>query len=176
MDILFWIAQAFGLSGAIFSVVGMQKDKKNRIFICYVLSNFSYAISFFLLKAYTGSMLCFMQGIETLVNYSISQTGKKIPKWLLILYFIIAIGFGIYSYTNPIDLLAIMGGVTYVCIIAAKNEKNIRKLTFLAAAVWIIYDFTVRSYVAGISDTFLMISTIIGMYRFDKKIKKEKSD
>ena len=91
----------------------------------------------------------------------------------MIIYLLLALGIGIYTYSSIIDILAILGGLLYVLLITVKKESNIRKLTFILMIIWITYDFIVKSYVAGINDTIILISTMIGIYRFDiKKGKK----
>ena len=70
MGFSFWLAQVFGFIGAGANVVAMQINSKKRILILYAVANLSYAVNFVLLGAYTGAVLCFLQGIETIINLS----------------------------------------------------------------------------------------------------------
>ena len=169
MDISFWIAQVFGLIGAVANIVSMQINNKRKILVFYAVANFSYAINFFLLGAFTGAALCFIQGITTIINGILDVKNIEIPKWLIGIYILLSLTMGIYTYSGIIDLLAIMGGILYALIISSSKESRIRKLTFLSMIGWTIYDFFVKSYVAGINDLLMLISTTIGIYRFDIK-------
>ncbi len=171
LNISFWIAQIFGLIGAIVNIISMQINNKKKILICYAFSNFSYSVNFFLLGANTGAILCFLQGIETIVNGVLSNKNIAIPKWLTIVYLILAIIFGSLTFSNLIDMLPIIGGIIYVLIIIMSKEAKIRKLTFVSMMVWSIYDFVVKSYVAGVNDLLMLLSTAIGIFRFDIKGK-----
>ena len=173
MELSFILAQALAFLGAISNMVAMQINKKKSILFCYVLANFLYGTNYLLLGGVTGAIICLVEGFETLINGIIENNGKVVPKWLIGLYFIIALGIGIFTYNTLIDVLAIIGGILYILLISVKKESSIRLLTFILMILWIIYDFIYRSYVAGINDIFILISTMIGIYRFDiKKGKK----
>ena len=173
MNITFILAQIFGFLGAISNMVAMQIDDKKKILLFYVLANFTYGTNYLLLGAISGAVICFVEGIETIINTIFEHKNKTIPKWLLVIYLLIALGIGVYTYTSIIDLFAILGGILYVLLITVKKESSIRKITFILMIIWITYDFIVKSYVAGINDTIILISTMIGIYRFDiKKGKK----
>ena len=62
-----------------------------------------------------------------------------------------------------------MSSILYTLSIVQKEEKNIRKIVLLNSVLWTIYEFTTMAYTAGMSDAFMAVSTIIGMYRFDYK-------
>lgn len=173
MELSFIIAQVLALVGAISNMIAMQINKKKSILFCYIIANFAYGTNYLLLGGISGAIICIVEGFETLINGLIENKGKKVPMWLIGLYIIIAIGIGTFTYKSIIDLLAILGGVLYVVLITVKKESDIRKLTFILMILWIIYDVIYRSYVAAINDTFILISTIIGIYRFDIKRSKK---
>lgn len=175
MQITFWIAQILAIVGAISNIVAMQLNKKNQILIMYVISNWSYAINFVLLGAYTGAMICFIGGAQTLINNFFDSKNRNIPKFLLVIYMFISVSLGVISYSSLIDVMPIICSVIYIILITIKKESNIRKLTLLDMIIWTIYDFIVMAYSAAIFDFSIVISTVIGMYRYDfKKIEKNK--
>ena len=169
MDYSFWLAQVFGLIGVVINIVSMQINNKRKILALYAVANFSFAINFFLLGAYTGAVLCFIQAIATILNGILDIKNIKTPRLAIVIYLLIVIGIGIYTYSGIVDILAIAGGILYALIISSEKESRIRKLTFLSMVVWTIYDFCVKSYVAGVNDLLMLISTTIGIYRFDIK-------
>lgn len=173
MGLSFIIAQVLALFGAVSNMIAMQINKKRSILFCYVIANFAYGTNYLLLGGISGAIICIVEGFETLINGIIEDKGKKVPVWLTGIYITITLVIGTFTYNSLIDLLAIIGGILYVLLITVKKESNIRKLTFILMILWIIYDIIYRSYVAAINDTFILISTMIGIYRFDiKKGKK----
>ena len=73
------------------------------------------------------------------------------------------------KFQNTIDILPIICSVLYSLIIVQSKEKIIRILSLINIILWLIYDFYFLAYVAAISDILVVVSTLIGMYRFDFK-------
>ena len=114
MEVSFWIAQVFGLIAMGANVVAMQINNKRKILFCYTVANFSYVINFILLGAFTGAIICFLQGIETIINGVLDIKNIKIPKWLILIYVLLAFVMGIYTYSGILDGLAVIGGILVV--------------------------------------------------------------
>lgn len=172
MELSFWIAQILGIIGIIINVISMQLNDKKKILICYIAANWIFAINFYLLNAYTGAIICFISGFETFINNLYNNKSKKIPKWLIFIYFVVSVTLGIYTYSAFVDFIPIIGSILFIGAISVNKESTIRKVTLINMIMWTIYDIFVKSYFAAISDFLMMISSIIGIFRFD--IKKEK--
>ncbi len=58
------------------------------------------------------------------------------------------------------------------------KEKYVRLLILGNLTSWIIYDFFAKAYLAGISDLFVISSTITAIYRYDikKEVKENEQD
>mgnify|MGYP006295496783 CR=1 FL=1 len=57
----------------------------------------------------------------------------------------------------------------------SSDTKNIRKILLLSPPAWFIYSFYVNSYPAMLLESFVFISLIIGIYRFDYKKSNQMS-
>jgi len=174
MPITFFVAQIFSFIGAMSNIVAMQLNKKRQIMICYIITNWVYAINYFLLGAYSGAILDFVAGIQIFINSSLESKGKKIPGWLIAIYFGITIFLGSLVFSSAIDIMPIICSIICVIIIILKKESSIRKFTLINMILWLTYDIIVKSYVAAISDFAILISTIIGIFRFDIKKRRKK--
>lgn len=166
---MFILAQVFGTLMLIVNVLAMQmKDKKNIIFML-LLANLFAVFNFIFLKGYSGAIICGFAIIQTLINNFYEKKGKKLPFPLLIIFIIISIVLGSLTFKNIIDILPIICSVLYSLIIVQSKEKIIRILSLINIILWLIYDFYFLAYVAAISDILVVVSTLIGMYRFDFK-------
>ena len=174
MGINFWLAQVMAILGILCNIVAMQLNKKKHIMLFYILANWLFAVNFTLLNAYSGAIICFVAGFETFINNIFDFHHKKVPNWLIAIYIMISIGLGCWTFNKFIDVLPIMASIVYIFLINLKKESAIRKFTLMNISLWIIYDFSVKSYSAGINDFLLILSTLIGIYRYD--IKKEKGE
>lgn len=109
--------------------------------------------------------------IEIIINTILENKGKKTPKPLIILYLIISILLGITTFGSFVDLLPILASILFVFTLIQSKEKYVRLLILGNLTSWIIYDFLVKAYLAGISDLFVILSTITAIIRYD--VKKE---
>jgi hypothetical protein len=172
---MFITAQVIGFIGTIANIMTIQFKKKKDILFWFVMVNFIFAISFFLLKGYTGSIICLVAGIQPCISYRYEKKGKELPKILIPVFLIISLICGSLAYKTIIDILPILCAVLYTTSILQKKEKYIRIITFFNIISWIIYDAFVGAYTAMISDIFLIISTVIAIVRYDIKNRKDKN-
>lgn len=168
----FVVAQIFGVLGIIFSVISMQmKDKKN-IMIFLLLLNLASALNFLFLDSFSGSLICFFAVFETFINYLFDSKNKSVPYYIIVIYVIVNIGLGLYTYNTLLDIIPIACALLYCASVCSKKETNIRKIMFGNQTLWLIYDITVKAYMFGISNVLTLISIFVSMYRFDYKSKK----
>ena len=170
MDI-FLVAQFFGILVIISNVIAMQINNRKRILICCVLANIFASINFYLLKSYSGAIICLFAVFQTIINNIFERKEKNVPKLLIGIYIIISIMLGAATYNTCIDIMPIICLILYTIMILQKKEANIRKIALINIIFWIVYDFLCKAYTEGISDLITMIPILIGIYRFDIKKK-----
>lgn len=171
---MFILAQIFGILIIVANALSMQMKKKQQILIMFILANLFSTINFVLLQSYSGAIICFVAIIQTMINYFFDKKKKKLPKWLISSYIIAFILCGLITYQTYLDILPILCSILYTTTIIQTREKNIRRITLINAILWLVYDFAAMAYTAGISDMVILISTLVGMYRFDFKKEKRK--
>ena len=167
----FVLAQVVGALAVVANAIGIQQKKKSRIMLSFVVAATLFTVSFILLGAYTGAIICFIGGVETLVSYFFCKKDKKLPRWLIGMFLAASVGGGILVYQNFFDALPILAAVTYIWTLVETKESNIRKIMVFNVFLWIVYDFMVGAYVALISDVIFLTSTIVAMVRHDWKRK-----
>lgn len=64
---------------------------------------------------------------------------------------------------NPITWLPLLSCSMFTWFLDLKNEVQLKIMMIAAQAMWMVYDFTYRNYVALAFDIFTMISTAIGI-------------
>ncbi len=173
---MFIMAQIFGVSVVISNVLSMQMKKKKQIIFMLILANLFSAINFILLQSYSGALICFFAMMQTFINNFFEKKGKSIPILLIGIYIIISILCGLITYQNYIDILPIISSILYTIMIIQKREKNIRRITLINMILWVIYDLVAMAYMMVVSDIITIGSTIIGMYRYDYRMDKNKEE
>lgn len=175
----FVIAQVLGIIGTIVNIFSIQLKNKKDILFCFIVINFIFVLNLILLGGYTGAIVCFVAGVQTIIISMYELKNKKFPKLLIPVFLIVSIIFGSLTYKSLIDILPLFCSVTYTLSILQKKESNIRYLTLVNLLSWIIYDIFIMAYTTILSDLFMIVSTLIAIIRYDilsviknKKFKK----
>lgn len=166
----FILAQIIGVIGAVFAMIAAQMKDKKKYLIFYAISYGFFIINMILLKAYSGAINCLILTILTLISTKFEK--NKIPNLLIVIFAIVILIGNIITYSSIFSLLPAIASYVYLMILVSKNMKFVRKLTVLLRTLWAIYDFIVRAYTTFALDIFSFISSIIAIYRLDKKKKK----
>ena len=164
---MFILAQILSFIAMVINMVAVQLKTKKQILLTIVISNLLFVISYLLLGAYVGALICGIVAIEIIINTILEDKEKKTTKYLIVLYSIISILIGILTFNSLIDLLPIIAAILFIFTLIQSKEKYVRLLLLGNLTLWIIYDFFVKAYLAGISDLFVISSTIIAIIRYD---------
>jgi len=164
-----------GLIGSTMMIVAIQvRYKKNLYLILNILIKILFGINFALLSAYAGTITQLIGLIITIIAYAYTKKNIDIPKWLTGIFIVVTLISGIFTYNNIYSLMAIACGIIYALMVASKNMKTIRKLDLVRNFLWITYDLIIEAYTASISTTFVFVSTLIAIIRYDVLNKEKK--
>lgn len=155
------------------NVITMQQKEKKQILIGFLIVNILCAITYFILKSYSAVLVGIISIVQTYIKYLFDKKEKNVPTIVQILFIIVSILSGIFTFTNIFDILPIFASVTYTLSILQQKEKNIRLLILLNTSSWMIYDIYVKAYIGVLFSICTVASTIIAMVRYDSN-KKEK--
>lgn len=168
---MFILAQILSFIAMIVNMIAVQLKTKKQILLTIVVSNVLFIISYILLNAYIGALTCGIVAIEIIINMILEDKGKSTPKALIIVYFIISILLGAITFSTIIDLLPIIASILFILTLRQSKEKYVRILILGNLTSWVIYDYFVKAYLAGISDLFVILSTITAIFRYAKTSK-----
>jgi len=73
-----------------------------------------------------------------------------------------------------IGYLPFVAIAVYTWLINIKDVVKFKILIIFTLVLWVIYDFTVKSYTATLFDMFTIISNVIAIISIKKKVKYEK--
>lgn len=168
----FIIAQILGVIGPVLKIIGIQFKDKNKILLMFVLVNLTIGIELILLKAYAGAIVCLIAVVQTFINYIYNKKNQKLPKFYIPIYIVVSLIAGIYTYEEPMDVLAIICAMLYIASICQVKERNIRIVSLINMSIWIVYNFYFKAYTDGIFKIGFVISNLIAIYKYDiKRIK-----
>jgi hypothetical protein len=145
----------------------MKRGTKFRLL--FVASSIFAGTHFLLLGSVTAAIIVFINGLRWLVSIF---SKKKIFVFLFIIG-ILTVGY--FTYESWISVITIIAGILGVLAAFNPNQIVTRKILFIVAVLWIIYNSIIFTPVGIISEAFFLVSNVIGYYRNDKKSKIIKS-
>lgn len=171
---MFILAQIVSLIAIIVNIIAVQFKDKKHILLGVALTNFLFAICYLMLDAYVGTLICIFHTIIVIINSMLEDREKETPSFMILIYILIAIIIGASGYKSVTDLLPILASILFILTLNIGKEKYIRLLLLGNLISWVIYDYFVLAYVAGVSTLVVIGSTLISIYRYDIKNKEQK--
>ena len=168
------IIQAIGFIGMFLSVISFQSKSYQKIIWIRVLSEFVFALQYFLLGAYTG-MATNLTSCVTNSIYRERVKRKKSTLGFQIAFAILFAVIGILSWHGPISMLVILAKILSTVANGNSRPKMIRTLNLIINPLWLVYDIVVFSLAGVLSDAFTILSLIIAMSRLDRKKAKKQA-
>ena len=163
---MFALAQAIGFIATGIAIYSFQAKHRLTMLSMQTVSNLLWMTHYFLL----GSMSAvFANLIGTVRNVIYGFRGKykfadsKIIPATSIVVFLIS---GVFTYTNPFDILPTFAMVCASIAFFVKEEKLIRFISVFIALSWLTFGIYAGSIASIVSDGSTLISIIIAMVRY----------
>lgn len=176
------LIRIFGIAGFVLGVLAFQSNKHKGIVMAKLGSEVAFTVQYFLLDAYTGSIMNFVGVIRNYVFYRLVEKNKstKVAMYIFCGVYILS---AIITWEGPESLLPLVGKLISTVAYSMKNTRTIRILNLPTLTMWIAYNCTCSAWEALATDSISLISVLIGMFRFDivpyfkaKKLAKNKAD
>lgn len=168
-EIIFIIAQSFGIIACILSVISMLSKNITGALIFQMLANLTIAINFGLVDGLSGSIVCIIGTVQTLVMFLIRRKEKEPTQWLLGVFLVMYMAAAVIMYSKWFDILSGIAAVTFAVAVMQKKPSMYRAIMFINSCLWIVFDFCAGAYTAIITHGVIMISVIVGMIKNDLK-------
>ena len=162
-DINFWLSQLIGIEALLLLIISYRKKNTNEILVVQVISSLCYVVHYLLLGAFSGVLICLLDFFRDILYY---KTDKDNLLFLLSSPFYILVG--VLNFNTIIDLLPTIASVNDGYILT-KHKKVVLIGSIITCILWIIYDFTYKSYSGALASLFVIISNL-SILLFDKKI------
>lgn len=168
----FLVAQIIGVAALVFSAVSFQQNTHKKIMLCQMAAGLLFAIHFFLIGATTGGVTNSIAVVRSILFYNRDRKWAAGVLWPIVfcIAFIIS---GIVTWQGPLSLLPILAMVINTFTFAATNPTVVRTTILFSSPLWLLYNCISLSFPGIINESFVILSTIIGIVRFDRgKLKK----
>lgn len=191
--IYWWIAQIIGFIGTAFNLSSFQFKTRKSIVTMMLISCTIFSIHFFLLSQWTGALLNLIAAFRAVVfSYRGSSKWADHVAWVVV-FIGLALTTYVLNFTVPvmrdslfiggikptdyiIELLPVIGIIITTFSMRAIKPFNIRLLTLINSPMWLIYNAVNGSIPGAITETFSIISIVLGIIRLDILGKKTQEE
>lgn len=174
-----YVAQIFGILGLCASVYSFQKNTHKGIMFLQMLAGIFFTTNLFMLHAYTGAILNAVAIVRSLVLYHEDKAWIKNHFKLVLTAFCIAFAIcGMVGYFmhweshRALALIPAFAMIVNTFSFAASRPKVVRGTIMLSSPLWLYYDFVNGSVGGYVNETLVIISAIVGLFRYDIPWKK----
>lgn len=149
--------------------IGLQKKERIQILnyssIYQILMTIHYALLFGIMGI-IASIISLLRNLLFIYN---EKKDKSNPTWILIFFSILSVALTIIFYQSPVDIfpciLTLIGIYSYWC----RSTKITRIGNLVISFCYIMYAIPLKSWITMVCETYLIINTLIGFYKFDRK-------
>jgi len=173
-------AQTVGLFAMAFNIVSYQQKTRERAIGCQLCGGFLFAVNFFMLSAYVGSLLNLVAVVRAMIFLNKEKLKADRLPWLMGFTAVYVLSYLLTFFlfgTEPtpknliIELLPVIGMVATTISFRYSDAKTIRKYGLVSSPSWLVYNIANFSIGAIVCELLSLCSILIGMFRFDRDAK-----
>lgn len=179
-----FIAQALGIVAMAFSIVSFQAKSNKKILVLQFLSNIFFFAHYVMIGAVVGALMNIVAMLRSQVYLHRERFHSEKPAWLIgftVTYLLsYAAEFTVFGKEPTPDKLffsslVIIASIIYTVGFHINDATNIRKYNLIGAPLGLIYNLSVGSIGASVTEGLKIISILSAMLRLDRKKGSPKS-
>jgi hypothetical protein len=167
----FYVAQIIGFAGMALTFAAFQNNEKKKILLFQIASSVFFAAHWLLLGKLTGVFINLWIIPRNMVFASERENKRK---WVWTAVFIA--GFlliGVCTWESVFSLFPAVAMSLSTIVFGMKKPRNIRLFSLPVSALWMTYNIAFLSIAGITSETFVILSIAIAMFRYDIFKKKQ---
>lgn len=172
---MFIVAQIFGFIAYVFIFLSYQREQKKDFLKTQIFSNLFFIAQYILLGAWSAFTSSSLSICRTLCYYECDKKEKKPSVWMLVVFVIATILFGMATYCELYSIIPIIICCLYAYSTWQGNLKVTYSIGIFAAALWICYNYYVGAYVAVAGSIMELVASIIGLTKLTKTSKESRA-
>jgi len=126
-----------------------------------------WSTHFLLLGAVTGAAMNALSALRCYVYYRVKPVKRNL--WVPWLFMGLLCTATIFTWQGAVSLLPLAGSLCSILASWQRRPKAIRRLSLGSSPPWFVYNFISGSYPGMVVEVLLVMSNLIGQYRFDFK-------
>lgn len=177
MDLLYIIAQAFGIFATLCCFAMPLFKKKWQMLLVNVAGNLFFILNLLLLGLHetgdlfanaTAMIVNAVSLIQVLLSYYHVQKGTPVTIPENILFLLLYVGMGLVGFNRVLDLLPITASVFNMLAVFQKDEQKTRYLVLCNASIFCVYYIIIGS-TSLLAELMAVVTTVIALVKYSKK-------
>ena len=176
MDLLYIIAQAFGIFATLCCFAMPLFKRKWQMLLVNVAGNLFFILNLLLLGLHTGDLFAnatamivnLVSLVQVLISYRHVQKGTPVTKAENIIFLLLYVGLGFVGFNRALDLLPIIASVFNMLAVFQKDEQKTRLLVLGNASIFCTYYIIIGS-TSLLAELMAVITTLIGLIKYRKQ-------
>ena len=165
------LAQGIGFVATAIMFLSFQQRTTKGIIFFQIISTSFFALHFFLLGAYSGSVANVLGVVRNLIFVHRGKRWADHPAWLygFCISFVIS---GIVTWQDISSLLPIVGMILGTVALYSTKPFRTRCISIGCSASWLTYNVLSHSVPGALTETLALCSIFIAMFKYDFKRSK----
>lgn len=153
-DLNIYLARASEILAWLFLVISFWKNKDNKLLFLQLIANIFFLLDYVFLGATSGLFVILFEMIRDI--FYIKRDDDIKIFWLSFPIYIII---GVFSYEGIMSLFSIIASINdgYSLVYHGKKVVFLGILTYI---LWLIYDYSIGSYVNVLAESIIIVSNI----------------
>ncbi|PIN69412.1 hypothetical protein COV93_05560 [Candidatus Woesearchaeota archaeon CG11_big_fil_rev_8_21_14_0_20_43_8] len=164
------IIQGIGIIALIFVVLSFQSKKRYGILMFLWIAQSFFAVHFGLLEAWTAVAMNIIAAVRTYIFSQKDIRGWASKRCWPYLFIILFIAVGPFTWDGYHTLLPIIAQVIESIALWKRSPRIIRIMMLFPRPFWVVYNLMVGSYAGILTEIFVSVSILIGIYRYDSGV------
>lgn len=176
MNILYLIAQAFGILATLCCFAMPLFKKKWQMLMINIGGNLFFILNLLLLGANEGNLFAnstamivnWVSLVQVLLSYWHVKKDTPVTKAENIIFLLLYVGMGFIGFHRALDLLPIVASVFNMLAVFQKDEQKTRYLVLFNASIFCTYYIIIGS-TSLLAELMAVFTTVIALIKYRKK-------
>lgn len=177
MDLLYLIAQAFGIFATLCCFAMPLFKKKWQMLLVNVASNLFFILNLLFLGAHSGDwfgnatamIVNLVSLVQVLISYRHVQKGTPVTTAENLVFLALYVGMGFIGFNRALDFLPIIASVFNMLAVFQKDEQKTRILVLCNASIFCTYYIIIGS-TSLLAELMAVVTTVIALVKYRKKV------
>lgn len=176
MDLIYLIAQAFGIFATLCCFIMPLFKKKWQMLLVNVAGNLFFILNLMLLGLHetgdlfanaTAMLVNWVSLVQVLISYWHVQKEKPVSTAENIIFLLLYVGMGFIGFQKALDFLPIIASVFNMLAVFQRDEQKTRYLVLFNASIFCAYYIIIGS-TSLLAELMAVITTVIALSKYRK--------